>query len=164
MNEYRNNFSLPDGLGWPNLLSTGKDELSGNSQDPDTPKKNDYDPSIDWDSAIPWLRQHTKLEIWIKGIYTADDVALAIKHGLDGVLVSNHGGRQLDGVPATLDALRECAVAAGGKIPVAVDGGIRRGTDIFKALALGASHVFVGRMPIWGLAVSQACHMSTGCF
>ncbi|KAL6918468.1 hypothetical protein FSST1_009963 [Fusarium sambucinum] len=152
LNEYRNNFCLPDGLGWPNLLSTGKDELSGNSQDPDMPKKNDYDPSIDWDSAIPWLRQHTKLEIWIKGIYTADDVALAIKHGLDGVLVSNHGGRQLDGVPATLDALRECAVAAGGKIPVAVDGGIRRGTYIFKALALGASHVFVGRMPIWGLA------------
>ncbi|KAM0542264.1 hypothetical protein ACHAPJ_012872 [Fusarium lateritium] len=152
LNEYRNNFSLPDGLEWPNLLSNGKDELSGNNQNPDAPKKNDYDPSIDWDSAIPWLRQHTKLEIWIKGVYTADDVALAIKHGLDGVVVSNHGGRQLDGVPATLDALRECAVAAGGKIPVTVDGGIRRGTDVFKALALGASHVFVGRMHIWGLA------------
>lgn len=66
--------------------------------------------------------------------------------------MSNHGGRQLDGVPATLDALRECATAAGSKIPIAVDGGIRRGSDIFKAIALGASHVFIGRVPIWGLA------------
>lgn len=115
----------------------------------------DYtDPSLDWDSAIPWLRSQTKLQLWLKGVLSADDVALAIKYGLDGVVVSNHGGRQLDGVPATLDALRECAAAAGSKIPVAMDGGIRRGSDIFKAIALGASHVFVGRIPIWGLAVS----------
>jgi len=86
-------------------------------------------------------------------VLSAEDVALAIKYGLDGVIVSNHGGRQLDGVPATLDALRECASAAGSKIPIAMDGGIRRGSDIFKAIALGASHVFVGRIPIWGLAV-----------
>lgn len=85
---------------------------------------------------------------------SGDDVQLAVQYGLDGVVVSNHGGRQLDGQPATLDALRECAVAAAGRIPIAMDGGIRRGTDIFKALALGASHVFVGRIPIWGLAVS----------
>ncbi|KAF7561137.1 hypothetical protein G7046_g2997 [Stylonectria norvegica] len=103
-------------------------------------------------TAIPWLRQHTKLQLWIKGVYGAEDVHLAIQHGLDGIVVSNHGGRQLDGVPSTLDALRECAIAAGGSIPIAVDGGIRRGTDIFKALAMGASHCFVGRIPIWGLA------------
>lgn len=90
-------------------------------------------------------------------VTTADDVVLAIRHGVDGVVVSNHGGRQLDGVPATLDALRECAPAAKGKIPIAVDGGIRRGSDIFKALALGANYCFVGRLALWGLAVSFEC-------
>lgn len=87
-------------------------------------------------------------------VYTAEDVALAIQHGVNGVVISNHGGRQLDGVPATLDALRECAPVAKGKIAIAIDGGIRRGTDIFKALALGADYCFAGRIPIWGLAVS----------
>jgi (S)-2-hydroxy-acid oxidase len=86
-------------------------------------------------------------------VYTPEDVRLAIQYGLDGVIISNHGGRQLDSAPATLDALRECAPVAAGKIPIAVDGGIRRGTDIFKALALGACFCFVGRVPIWGLAV-----------
>ena len=88
-------------------------------------------------------------------VYTAEDVSLAIQHGVDGVLISNHGGRQLDGVPATLDALRESAPVAKGKINIAIDGGIRRGTDIFKAIALGADFCFAGRIPIWGLAVSQ---------
>ena len=89
-------------------------------------------------------------------VYCAEDVQLAIKYELDGVIVSNHGGRQLDGVPATIDALPECAAAAKGRIKVGIDGGIRRGTDIFKALALGADVCFMGRVPLWGLAV--------GCF
>ncbi|TDZ26818.1 Oxidase FUB9 [Colletotrichum orbiculare MAFF 240422] len=152
LNEYRNNFCLPDGVEWPNLLSDGKSELSGEIKDGKAVSKHDFDPSLDWDSAIPWLKKHTKLQLWLKGVYTPDDVTLAIRHGLDGVVISNHGGRQLDGVPATLDVLRICAPVAAGKIPIAVDGGIRRGTDIFKALALGASHCFVGRIPIWGLA------------
>jgi (S)-2-hydroxy-acid oxidase len=80
-------------------------------------------------------------------------VELAIKHGIDGVVISNHGGRQLDGMPSTLDALRVCAPVARGRIPITIDGGIRRGSDIFKALALGASYCFLGRIPIWGLAV-----------
>ncbi|KAI5921436.1 FMN-dependent dehydrogenase [Camillea tinctor] len=153
LNEYRNKFTLPEGIEWPNLLSDGKSELSGSTRDGEAaPSKHDFDPTLDWDSTIPWLRKNTKLQIWIKGVYCAEDVSIAIKYGLDGIVVSNHGGRQLDGVPATLDALRECAAAAQGRIPIAVDGGIRRGTDIFKALAMGASHCFVGRIPIWGLA------------
>lgn len=81
-------------------------------------------------------------------------MALAIEHGVDGILISNHGGRQLDGVPASLDILRECAPIAKKKIKLAIDGGIRRGSDIFKALALGADFCFAGRVPLWGLAVS----------
>ncbi|PIA88906.1 Hydroxyacid oxidase 1 [Cercospora beticola] len=152
LNEHRNEFTLPEDMGWPNLLSDGKKELTGRSsaEDNDT----DFDPTLTWETAVPWLRRQTKLQIWLKGITAAEDVRLAITHGVDGILVSNHGGRQLDGQPATLDSLRECAEAAGGKIPIAVDGGIRRGSDIFKALALGATHCFVGRIPIWGLAVS----------
>jgi isopentenyl diphosphate isomerase/L-lactate dehydrogenase-like FMN-dependent dehydrogenase len=87
-------------------------------------------------------------------VLTAEDTLLAIKYGIDGVIVSNHGGRQLDGVPATLDALPECVEAAAGRIPVHVDGGFRKGSDIFKALALGADCCWVGRVAIWGLAVS----------
>lgn len=74
-------------------------------------------------------------------------------HGAAGIIVSNHGGRQLDGVPAALDALPECVEAAAGRVPVHVDGGIRRGSDVFKALALGAECCWVGRIPLWGLAV-----------
>lgn len=87
-------------------------------------------------------------------VTTPDDIEMAIAYGVDGVIISNHGGRQLDGVPATIDALAECAPIAQGRIQIAVDGGIRRGTDIFKALALGAQYCFVGRLAIWGLAVS----------
>ncbi|KAK6387175.1 hypothetical protein LTS17_000441 [Exophiala oligosperma] len=107
---------------------------------------------VNWDEAISYVKGHTNLQIWVKGLYTAEDVATAISYGLDGVVISNHGGRQLDSVPATLDALRECAPVAKGKIPIAIDGGIRRGTDIFKAIALGADFCFAGRIPIWGLA------------
>ncbi|VUC29258.1 unnamed protein product [Clonostachys rosea] len=158
LNEYRNNFTLPDDMAWPNLLSDGKSELNGCSDGEGQGEagghhsKHDYDASLDWATAIPWLRKHTKLQIWVKGIYSVDDMLAAVEHGVDGVIVSNHGGRQLDGVPASIDVLRQCASIAAGKIPIAMDGGIRRGTDIFKALAMGASHCFVGRIPIWGLA------------
>lgn len=93
------------------------------------------------------------MEIWLKGVVTVADVELAITHGIDGVIISNHGDRQLDGVLAALDVLRECAHISDGRIPLAIDGGIRRGSDIFKAIALGASICFVGRIPIWGLVV-----------
>lgn len=103
--------------------------------------------------ALVVLREDHNVDMNL--VNTAEDVALAIQHGLDGIVISNHGGRQLDGVPATLDTLRECAPIAKGRISIAVDGGIRQGTDIFKALALGAQHCFVGRIPIWGLAVGS---------
>jgi isopentenyl diphosphate isomerase/L-lactate dehydrogenase-like FMN-dependent dehydrogenase len=87
-----------------------------------------------------------------KGILTAEDALLAVEHGAAAVGVSNHGGRQLDGVPAALDALPEVVEAVAGRVPVLVDGGVRRGTDVVKALALGATAVLAGRAPVWGLA------------
>lgn len=95
-----------------------------------------------------------RLSLSLLPVYTSEDVELAILHGVDGIVISNHGGRQLDGVPSTLDALRECAPIARGRIKIAIDGGIRRGSDIFKAIALGADFCFVGRPAVWGLAVS----------
>ncbi|XP_063104788.1 2-Hydroxyacid oxidase 1 isoform X3 [Cavia porcellus] len=109
------------------------------------------DPSISWED-ITWLRGLTSLPIVAKGILRGDDAKEAIKRGVDGILVSNHGARQLDGVPATIDALPEIVEAVEGKVEVFLDGGVRKGTDILKALALGAKAVFVGRPIIWGLA------------
>ena len=86
-------------------------------------------------------------------VNTKEDVEMAIEYGVDGVVISNHGGWQLDGVPAAIDALRECEPVTRRKIQIALEGGIRRGSGTFKALALGAQHCFVGRVPLWGLAV-----------
>ncbi|KAJ5161816.1 FMN-dependent dehydrogenase [Penicillium capsulatum] len=147
LNEFRNNFGVPKGMEYPNLFP-GVDVTNLE----DVGDSMAYDDSLEWSDIIPFFRQHTKMEIWGKGIYTAADAELAIKHGFDGIIISNHGGRQLDSVPASLDVLREIVPVAKGKIPIAVDGGIRRGTDIFKALALGADFCLAGRPAIWGLA------------
>jgi isopentenyl diphosphate isomerase/L-lactate dehydrogenase-like FMN-dependent dehydrogenase len=93
-----------------------------------------------------------KVPLLIKGILTAEDARLSIEHGLDGVYVSNHGGRSLDYGPSTLEVLPEIVEAVQGRVPVLFDSGIRRGADILKALALGASAVCLGRVPRWGLA------------
>jgi len=103
---------------------------------------------------LAWLRSHTRLPIILKGILSAADAALALEAGVDGIVVSNHGGRTLDGVPATIDVLPTIAEKIGGRIPILMDGGIRRGTDVLKALALGASAVMVGRPILYGLAVA----------
>lgn len=105
-----------------------------------------------WDEFIPWLRSQTKLNILLKGLMTAEDAALAIQYGVDGVVVSNHGGRQLDGVPSTLEVLPEISNAVKGRIPVIFDGGISQGSDVFNALALGADLCLIGRSALWGLA------------
>jgi 4-hydroxymandelate oxidase len=110
------------------------------------------DPTITW-RDLEWLVSLTDLPLVIKGILTAEDAELACEHGATGIIVSNHGGRQLDGVPATLDALPEVVEATGGRAEVLLDGGIRRGTDVVTALALGARAVLVGRPVLWGLAV-----------
>lgn len=110
-------------------------------------------PTLSWEESIPWLKQVCgDMQVWVKGIATAEDALLALHHGCDGIVVSNHGGRQLNGAMATIDALPEVVEAVKGKIPVHVDGGIRHGSDIFKALALGADFVWIGRPVLWGLA------------
>lgn len=108
-------------------------------------------PTPTWDT-LRQLRDLTKLPIIIKGILTAEDTEKCVKTGMSAVVVSNHGGRGLDHVGGTIEALPECVEAAAGKIPVLIDGGFRRGTDILKALALGATAVGIARPYLWGLA------------
>jgi len=114
----------------------------------------DFDPSIAWDD-LEWIREDAPgLPVLIKGILTGEDARLAARHGCEGVVVSNHGGRQLDGSPASLDALPGVVDAVEGHCEVLLDGGVRRGTDVLKALALGARAVMVGRPVAWGLAAA----------
>jgi 4-hydroxymandelate oxidase len=110
-------------------------------------------PSVTWND-VGLLATDTSLPVVLKGILTAEDALLAVEHGAAGIVVSNHGGRQLDGVPATIDVLAEIVDAVGGRVEVLLDGGVRRGTDVVKALALGATAVLAGRAPLWGLAVA----------
>jgi isopentenyl diphosphate isomerase/L-lactate dehydrogenase-like FMN-dependent dehydrogenase len=110
------------------------------------------DPSVTWHD-LEWLRSISSLPLLVKGILTEEDAQLACEHGVDGVVVSNHGGRQLDGAQASLDALPEVVEAVDGRCLVLMDGGVRRGTDVVTALALGAQAVLVGRPALWGLAV-----------
>ncbi len=111
------------------------------------------DPSLTWE-AVDWLRSITRLPLILKGIMTAADARLAVERGVQGIVVSNHGGRQLDTVPATIDVLGEIVDEVGEGAEVLMDGGVRRGTDVAKALALGARAVLVGRPCLYGLAVA----------
>jgi isopentenyl diphosphate isomerase/L-lactate dehydrogenase-like FMN-dependent dehydrogenase len=107
-------------------------------------------PAMDW-AFVDRLRNFWKGKFIIKGIDTAEDARLAVQHGLDGILVSNHGGRSTETGRATIQALPEVVAEVNGRVPVFVDGGVRRGTDVFKALALGATAVGIGRPFLWGL-------------
>ena len=113
------------------------------------------DNSLTW-RDLEWLRAETALPILVKGILTGEDAVLATEAGVEGIVVSNHGGRQLDGVAASLDALPEVVEAVSDRAEVLLDGGVRRGTDVVKALALGARAVLVGRPALYGLAVDGA--------
>ena len=114
-----------------------------------------FDPTLSW-ADLDWLRAQTSLPIALKGILTGEDAVRAVESTVDAVIVSNHGGRQLDNAVASLDALAEVVDAVGGACPVLFDGGVRRGTDVFTALALGASAVLLGRPVLWALAVAGA--------
>lgn len=110
-------------------------------------------PSLTWND-LSFLRKHTKLPILLKGILHPDDASLAIDHGVNGIIVSNHGGRQVDGSVSTIDALPEISKRVAGRIPVLLDGGVRGGADMFKALALGARAVCIGRPYVYGLTLA----------
>ncbi|MFY1653523.1 alpha-hydroxy acid oxidase [Solwaraspora sp. WMMB762] len=134
-------LDLPDGLCCENMRDPVTGEIRAITMDA----------ALDW-RRIDWLRETTRLPLVLKGVLHPADAALAVEHGVDAVLVSNHGGRQLDGVPASVDALPAVVDAVAGRLPVLLDGGVRRGTDVLTALALGAVAVGVGRPVLWGLA------------
>jgi isopentenyl diphosphate isomerase/L-lactate dehydrogenase-like FMN-dependent dehydrogenase len=144
--DLRAEFALPHDLPAPNLPVTlaRKDFHAALGDVVDT--------TLTW-RDLEWLRSNCSLPLIVKGVLTAEDALLAAEHGAAAVIVSNHGGRQLDGVPATLDVLPEVAEAVGERVEVLLDGGIRRGTDVLEALALGARAVLAGRAVLWGLAV-----------
>jgi 4-hydroxymandelate oxidase len=158
--DVRNRFQLPEGLGVRNLTAAGMSDL---------PEVADsglaayfaslLDPSIGW-KDLDWLRSITSLPLLVKGIVRGDDAARAAEAGVAGIVVSNHGGRQLDTAPATIDVLPEVVDAVGDRVEILVDGGIRRGTDVVKALALGARAVLLGRPILWGLAVGGEAGVS----
>ncbi len=151
----RNQFVLPPGMSlanfatWNDLKITQKAGESGLF----AYFAEQLDPGLTW-ADVEWLRSLSPLPLVIKGILRDDDALRAVEHGANGIIVSNHGGRQLDGAIATINALGEIVTAVGGQAEVLMDGGIRRGTDILKALALGAKAVLVGRPILWGLAVA----------
>lgn len=151
--DIRNSFKLPPGLKARNLTGGEYERL------PDKPGESGLksyfesliDPTVSW-ADVAWLRSITKLPVLIKGIVRPDDAVRAVEAGAAGFIVSNHGARQLDTAPATISVLASVAGAVAGRAEVLVDGGIRRGTDIVKAIALGARAVLVGRPVLWGLA------------
>jgi lactate 2-monooxygenase len=110
-------------------------------------------PSLEWED-LARLREMTSLPILLKGVLHPEDARLAVEHGMDGVIVSNHGGRQVDGAIGSLEALPEVVAAVEGRVPVLFDSGIRTGADVFKAVALGASAVLLGRPYVYGLALA----------
>lgn len=118
-----------------------------------------WDLTLSW-NAFDWLRSITKLPLLVKGVLRADDAKKAVAIGLDGIVVSNHGGRRLDGVPASIDQLPQIVAAVNGKAEVLLDSGVRRGTDVLKALALGAKAVLIGRPYAWALAADGEAGVS----
>lgn len=153
--DVRNRFKLPPGITVKNLSGSMLENMLDQADDSAIARyaTSQLDPALTWDD-LTWLVNLTKLPVLVKGIIRADDALRAVDAGAAGVIVSNHGGRQLDTAPSGIDALPAVTAALGGRGVVMMDGGVRRGTDIVKALALGASAVMVGRPLLWGLAVN----------
>ncbi|KAG0438436.1 hypothetical protein HPB47_017015 [Ixodes persulcatus] len=144
-------FCVPDNVRYANLEGTSMDQ----GADPKVDFHDRlFDPSLTW-RDVTWLKSLTKLPVVAKGICTAEDAEEAVHHGVSAILVSNHGGRRLDGIPSTIEVLPEIVRAVRGRVEVYLDGGVRRGTDVIKALGLGAKAVFVGRPALWGLAYNK---------
>jgi 4-hydroxymandelate oxidase len=152
--DLRNQFRLPAGIEMANFLGLRQarfpEGVTGSGLNAFIARE--FDPTLTW-ASVEWLRSITSLPIVLKGIVTPEDASLAVDHGAAAIIVSNHGGRQLDGAEPTLFALPRVADAIAGRIPVLVDGGIRRGSDVVKALCLGARAALIARPYLWGLAV-----------
>ncbi|OMO70555.1 FMN-dependent dehydrogenase [Corchorus capsularis] len=146
----KNKIIVPQLKNLEGLLSTSNVVNDGGSN-LDSLANSTRDQSLCW-KDIGWLKSITKLPILIKGVLTHEDAIKGLEVGVDGIIVSNHGGRQLDYCPPTISVLEEVVQAVDGKVPVFLDGGVRRGTDVFKAMALGAQAVLVGRPIMYGLA------------
>lgn len=150
LRDVRNRFALPPGLTMANLPSEpGPDGQPASALQSYVAAR--HDASLTW-KDVAWLRSIAPMPLVLKGVMRGDDAARAVSEGVDAVWVSNHGARQLDGVAATIDVLPEVVSAVGGRVPVLLDGGVRWGTDVLKALALGARAVMLGRPLLWGLA------------
>jgi 4-hydroxymandelate oxidase len=152
--EMRTEFALPPGLERANLRELPDAAASHRPRGRDVYSAV-LDPKLTW-KDVDWMRVHTRLPILVKGILDAEDAGRAVEAAVSGLIVSNHGGRNLDTAPATIDALPAVVAKVAARMPVLVDGGIRRGTDVLKALACGASAVLIGRPYVYGLAVGGA--------
>lgn len=150
--DVRNNFQLPQGLQVVNLRADGLADLpSGDGSGLAAYFVEMLDDTMSW-KDLEWLKSLTKLPLLVKGVVRADDALRCYGYGADGIVVSNHGGRQLDTSPATISALPAINKALEHRLPILLDGGVRRGSDVVKALALGAQAVLIGRPVLWGLA------------
>ncbi|XP_047341115.1 glycolate oxidase 1-like [Impatiens glandulifera] len=158
--DIKNRFTLPPFLTLKNFegLNLGKMDKA-NDSGLASYVAGQIDRTLSW-KDVKWLQTITSLPILVKGVLTAEDARIAVQSGAAGIIVSNHGARQLDYVPSTIMALEEVVKAAQGRIPVFLDGGVRRGTDVFKALALGASGIFIGRPVVFSLAVNGEAGVS----
>ncbi|XP_077534953.1 2-Hydroxyacid oxidase 1-like [Haemaphysalis longicornis] len=151
--DVKNNFALPPGLIMANFPDAASQNVSSEGDGSGLTKYADslFDPSLTW-RDLEWLRTITRLPVVVKGVLRADDAVKAVEHGAAAILVSNHGARQLDGEPSTIECLPDVVRAVGDRCEVYLDGGVRSGTDVAKALCLGAKAVFMGRPALWGLA------------